>query len=63
MSAANWRRAMNSGAGRAAMLTPGAAAAVAVPTPVGVEERNRALTPIFAIFPYCRMPSEVTSLS
>ena len=47
MSAANWRRAMNSGAGRAAMLNRGAAA-VAVPSPVVVEERNRALTPIFA---------------
>jgi branched-chain amino acid transport system permease protein len=47
MSAANWRRAMNSGAGRAAMLNRGAAA-VAVPGPIVPEERNRALTPIFA---------------
>jgi branched-chain amino acid transport system permease protein len=48
MSAANWRRAMNAGAGRAAMLNRGAAAAVAAPSRVLVEERNRALTPIFA---------------
>ena len=48
MSAANWRRAMNSGAGRAAMLnrgqSPNSAAVITLPTPT----RDRALTPILA---------------
>jgi branched-chain amino acid transport system permease protein len=45
MSAANWRGAMNSGAGRAAMLNRGAA--VALPAPAAAEG-NWALTPIFS---------------
>ena len=46
MSAANWRRAMNSGAGRATMLNRGqTAATVALPLP---ERGNWALTPVFS---------------
>jgi branched-chain amino acid transport system permease protein len=47
MSAANWRRAMNSGAGRAAMLNR-SATVVALPVPGVRQERNWALTPIFS---------------